>query len=230
MNEASSSIAGNPPAVKPFRGENLVGRIFGRWRVVSFDVSINYKPKWICICECGRSKSVTSVKLKSGESKSCGCLSREITRLRSFRHGMSHKREHNIWCGLVSRCSNSSVHNWKDYGGRGISVCERWLGDDGFENFSSDMGPCPHNGTVERRDVNGNYEPDNCYWATRKQQARNKRNNVMLSFNGRTQCASAWAEEIGMSYPTIIQRITILKWSVEKTLTTPQRIFRKRAP
>lgn len=151
--------------------------------------------------------------MHSGGARSCGCLRKEHPN--SLKHGMSESREFRIWAEMHKRCTNPKFKSFAYYGGRGISVCDRWKR---FENFFQDMGRCPTDWTLDRIDVNGNYEPANCRWASRKTQSRNKRSNHLLNFNGKTQCISAWAEEIGMKRDTLKRRI-YLGWSTERALT-----------
>lgn len=119
----------------------------------------------------------------------------------------SHKSsEYRIWCGLKSRCLNPNGKKWHRYGGRGITVCARWL--ESFENFLGDMGPRPSNRhTIERKDNDGNYEPNNCVWATNKQQSRNRSTNLRIEYRGVTRCLMDWCEILGLSYDTIKQRL-----------------------
>jgi hypothetical protein len=111
------------------------------------------------------------------------------------------------WNNLISRCTNENFPSYKWYGARGITVCERWLGPDGYENFKQDMGPRPAGGTIDRIDSNGNYEPDNCRWATAKEQARNKRNTLMVEYQGRTMPLMEASEISGINYWTLRGRI-----------------------
>lgn len=131
---------------------------------------------WKCRCDCGNYVNVSSNHLRRGHSKSCGCISRESAVQRFTTHGHTKKgqsTEYKAWSNMISRCTNSNTTYYDNYGGRGISVCDRWLS---FENFLSDMGlkPSPKH-SIDRIDVNGNYEPSNCRWATMNQQARNTR-------------------------------------------------------
>lgn len=180
------------------------------------------KYRWLCLCNCGRETIVLSESLKSGNTKSCGCLCREITRQRSTKHG--HKRRNKIskiyisWISMVQRCVNSNRKNYKNYGGRGITVCKRW---GKFENFLEDMGEKPEGHQIDRIDNNGNYCKSNCRWTTPKQNSRNRSNHRIINFNGKTQCLSAWAEKFNIRVGTLRARIYKYHWSIEKALTTP---------
>lgn len=134
------------------------------------------------------------------------------------------RAEYSAWAAMQNRCANSDCRAYKYYGGRGIKVCGRWQGKQGFQNFLADMGPkpTPQYSLDRYPDNDGNYEPGNCRWATRKQQLRNKRNNRHLTFRGRTQCVTDWALELGMRKELIRDRLN-RGWSVKRTLITPSR-------
>lgn len=201
---------------------DLVGKKFGRYTVLEYAGCKNWKVQ----CECGSPpKIVQGGTLRGGYIVSCGCYHREATRARTFKHGASINGptpEYRSWTHMHQRCSNPSSHEWMNYGGRGISVCARWSGPNGFANFLADMGPRPslmH--TIERRDNNGNYEPGNCYWATRKQQQLNRRVNHRFTVNGVTKTVTEWAEAAGITNSTAIINRIRRGWSIEDACLTP---------
>lgn len=161
-----------------------------------------------------------------GISKSCGCKSVACTIARNTTHGMCGTSEYGTWQQMVNRCTNPKAINWKDYGGRGIKVCDRWRfgedGNGGFECFFEDMGlkPSPEL-TLHRVKNDGNYKPTNCIWATWIVQVNESRHNNMLTWKGRTQSLSNWAREVNLSRSALSNRINKGKWPVEKALTTP---------
>lgn len=135
----------------------------------------------------------------------------------TLRHGEYNSLLHRIWCSMRQRCTNPKDQAYPDYGGRGIKVCERW---DSYEAFRDDMGPRPPGATVDRKNNDGDYCPDNCRWATRKQQNNNRRDNVRLTHNGKTQTVPEWADELGVKPGTIHMRLK-RGWTASEALTTP---------
>jgi hypothetical protein len=163
------------------RIKDLNGRQFGLLKVIKFD-AVHPKTKnamWLCLCECGRQVSVVSKSLSYGSSKSCGCKRLENTKSMAktylTKHGKTvrgNSKIYRIWANMVNRCTNAKASNYKYYGQRGIKVSEEWRN---FENFYKDMGDCPSEKTLDRIDVNGNYEKENCRWVTWDVQCKNKR-------------------------------------------------------
>jgi hypothetical protein len=154
--------------------KDLVGKKFNKLTVQKRINPNKLGVEWLCLCDCGGEKTITTSQLK--RIKSCGCLQKEVGK-RVQTHGLSKTKEFKIWLAMKDRCFREKNPRYKSYGGRGITVCERWLK---FENFIKDMGSKPKNKSLDRKNNNGNYEPSNCRWATSKQQANNRRNNVGL--------------------------------------------------
>lgn len=194
---------------------DLTGQRFGMLTVIS-RASGAGRPCWHCRCDCGGSSIVPSKSLRSGNSKSCGCRKRAG---KKPTHGRRKSPEWRVWQGMKSRCLNPKNSRFSDYGGRGIQVCPRW--QHSFENFLTDMGERPSSEhSLDRKDGDGNYEPNNCRWATRIEQCRNKRNNVLITHSGRTQCLSAWASESKVS-PQIFRIRLMGGWTMEQALIAP---------
>src|SRR6266496_181615 len=163
----------------PFKS-NLIGKKFGRLFVESKAPSKYKTSYWNCRCDCGVTKTVQSSALIQGATKSCGCLQREMVTARKFKHGHNTRangalssRTYQSWLSMIQRCTNQNLKCYKYYGGRGITVCERWR--QSFENFIEDMGERPPGLSLERINNDGHYEPSNCKWATRAEQHRNQR-------------------------------------------------------
>lgn len=210
-----------------YQFKDIEGQKFGRLLVVEFSGrTTNRRLLWKCICECGREVVTEGISLRTGNTKSCGCLNRELAAQRKLTHGHSGRRgsgrapEYTVWSAIKNRCFSVGCKSYRDYGERGITMCQRWA--ESFEAFLEDMGPKPTpKHTIERIDNDGNYEPGNCRWATRTEQARNKRNNVRLVFNGNEKSLAEWAEVSGINRDCLYQRICSYGWTVEKALTTP---------
>jgi hypothetical protein len=188
-------LAGNTPGLKA--REELDGRRFGRLLVKCFAFTKRKCAHWECICDCGEIRYVSSNKLTSGHTTSCGCQRADSL----VRHGRARRNNgdltYHIWTSLRQRCENPKDRKFMDYGGRGIYVCQRWSV---FENFLADMGEKPLGMSIDRVDNSGPYSPDNCRWAIQKTQARNQRRNLMLTIDGDSACAAAWAERLNVDY------------------------------
>ncbi len=205
--------------------KDMMGQRCGRWTVVGHDTSQRGRGAfWHVICDCGNTGTIRGDNLRSGQSKSCGCLCVDG----NTTHGWYGTPEYHIWQCIKDRCLNPRARGYTGYGGRGIRVCDRWR--DSFEAFIEDMGPRPSaRHSIDRRDNNGNYEPGNCRWATRREQNLNKRNTVRLVYRGESRPLLEWCDMFGLGYGAIYDRIYKHKWSVERALTTPVR-SRQRLP
>lgn len=202
---------------------DLTGKRFGRLVVLQeTPVRRNGNVMWLCQCDCGTIKKVNGDPLRRGAILSCGCLQRETAptaaRNACLKHGMTYSPTWKSWSEMKARCLNPSHKLYYYYGGRGIKVCTRWI--ESFENFLEDMGEKPSGTSLDRIDNNGNYEPNNCRWATDIQQARNKRNNIIITFNGETLCLAEWAEKLGIDYKILHHRYQ-RGWSADRIVSTP---------
>lgn len=172
---------------------------FGRFTAIRQIPS--HRNKWLCKCDCGNEKIVFASNLTRSHSTSCGCASRA----RVVTHGESTSREYRAWINMKTRCESPGTPYFKFYGGRGISVCDRWSS---FENFKLDMGSRPSDRhSIDRIDVNGNYEPGNCRWATDKTQARNTRKQRLVTVDGRQMSLAEAVEGAGLIYSTVLHRL-----------------------
>lgn len=207
----------------------VVGRLTVEYRVQPQPFS-KQGPVWFCRCTCGNTTQVTSGSLKNGNTRSCGCLGRETASARwqkrwmtiglngKTKHGWHGTSEYRAWTSMINRCVNPRNKSFPAYGGRGITVCERWLHS--FLNFLADMGPCPAGFSLDRIDNDGAYEPGNCRWTTRLVQSNNRRNNRHITFNGKTLTVAQWERE--QRYPrTTIKNRLHHGWSIERAITTP---------
>jgi hypothetical protein len=208
---------------------SIVGRRFGKWLVIGDAPSKIYKSSTqrrnVCRCDCGIEKQVANQDLLRGHSLGCrkcrrGYGSNKIIHGHARRNNTS--RVYFIWCGMISRATNERYRDFKHYGGRGIKVCERWLK---FENFLSDMGEAPAGLSIDRINNDGNYEPENCRWATRQTQNRNCRSNRVFTINGITGCVAALAEAFGIHH-TVIRTRLVSGWSPEEAFLTPVKLYR----
>lgn len=178
----------------------VAGTRFGRWTFLTVGVCRSgFKSRWTCKCDCGTVREVRPGNLRSGKSTSCGC-----TKLGNVTHGYTGTRTYRVWKGMWSRTTNPNVREYKSYGGRGISVCDRWQT---FENFLADMGEAPPNLSLDRIDNDRGYEPGNCRWATTKQQTSNRRTTVLIEYSGETMTLSAAASLAKVRYDTAYRRL-----------------------
>lgn len=199
---------------------NLSGKKFGRLTVKSRSINTKYgKAQWLCKCDCGGEKIVMSSSLIIGFTSSCGCLKKESIKTRSITHGLSRTDEYIVWAGIKARCYDINSGAYYGYGGRGISMSGEWRGS--FEIFLNDMGKKPSSmHSIERINNNGMYCKENCRWATKKEQARNRRTSKMIEYNGEIRCLSEWCEIFGITWEA--HKIRSNKgWSLEKIFNTP---------
>ena len=186
---------------------DLTGQRFGQLRITSqAGSSKEGRVMWNCLCDCGKQPIVRGDSLRNGDTKSCGCLRRGRLIETHTIHGKCDTPAYISWRGMRKRCNDSNNPSYRSHGDRGITICKRWMK---FENFYADMGDRPEGMSIERKDNNKGYSPDNCKWATPREQARNRRDNRMVTHNRRTQCLSAWAEELETNYHTLRHRLKV---------------------
>lgn len=201
---------------------DITGQTFGRWLVVKQDGRGSHgEEQYLCRCSCGAERTLRRSSLTSGNSKSCGCFSRDAAISRGITHGRSNTRLYRIWAGIIQRCCNSrNRYEWEKYGGRGITVCEEWKNSfEAFESWALSNG-YSDSLSIDRVDVNGNYEPMNCRWATIYEQSNNKRTSRFIEFNGETKTVREFADKYGLNYSCLYARLRN-GWSVERALLTP---------
>ena len=192
--------------------KDLTGQKFGRLKVI-YKLHNYHKPKtyYLCVCECGNLTEVRGSSLSRGDSKSCGC------NRGNSKHNKTNTRLYRIWQSMKRRCDYIKHKRYKDYGGRGVAVCSEWKDDFmSFYDWSMANG-YGDNLTIDRIDVNGNYEPNNCRWITKKQQNRNRRSNRIYTIYGITHCLMDWCEICKLNYWTVIKRLN-RGWHIEKAL------------
>ena len=195
-----------------------VGERYGMLKVLKSSARTNSgRLQFECLCDCGNTTIAESSNIERGRTSSCGCYRTQSR----YRHNMVNSSEYQSWCALRVRCYNKKSDHYKDYGGRGIKVCDSWL--ESFNNFFDDMGYKPNRRySIDRINNDGDYTPSNCRWAKKKIQARNKRNNHILSYNGESHPITEWEEKLGFKQGTVKSRI-YYGWDIERALTEPVR-------
>lgn len=186
---------------------DITGQRFGRLVAIKQDGFYKGRAYWLFRCDCGNEKVIPSKDVRNGKVSSCGCLRKELLSKRETTHGLSKTRIYRIWKGIKRRCSKDTVKHWEDYGGRGISMCDEWK-----EDFMSFYKWSMNNGykeclSIDRIDVNGNYEPSNCRWATQKQQSRNKRGTIRVLYRDELMPLMDACEKIGISEDVVLSRM-----------------------
>lgn len=220
MNQAAESIAKKP---RTSNFKDITGQVFGKLTVLQFAGVQKEQSRWLCQCECGSLKIYRGDLIRCGRSKSCGCVGISQLAEMATKHGHASdsatSSEYKSWEAMRGRCLNPRHKKFSYYGGRGIKVCDRW---DDFQKFLDDMGPKPSpKHSIDRIDVNGDYEPENCRWADKKTQENNRRNNRKVCFRGQLLTAAEIAGMTGINYNTLRKRIK-LGYSEERLAEPPK--------
>lgn len=206
----------------PVSAGDRFGRLVAKRRIRRADG----KSYWVCLCDCGNYCTVEQYSLHTGNTKSCGCLQKERASEAKRLHGMSNTRIHAIWSGIITRCTNKNRKSYKDYGERGIKMCDEWRDDFlSFYNWSMANG-YDDSLTIDRIDVNGNYEPSNCRWIPKGEQSKNTRRNRFIERNGETHTLTEWENIMGIRDCCFRSRLR-MGWSVEDALFKKVRAKKK---
>ena len=197
---------------------DLTGRRFGRLVVVErAENSADGRARWLCRCDCGQSKTVLGEHLKKGRTKSCGCAKSESSSKRFKKHGGRNSKLYRNWSNMKDRCNNPDCKAYRDYGGRGIKVCEEWTDDfSAFQKWALANG-YKEGLTIDRKDNNKGYSPDNCRWTDRKIQGNNKRNCRYITYKGQRKTVAEWSEITGIPHETLLYRLNH-GWETERIL------------
>ena len=210
---------------------DVAGQKFGKWTAIrpTGEKTKNGTNIWLCECECGNVGFVSINNLRSGSSKSCGCISKERMSRLNYKHGGKNERLYMVWSTMLRRCRDTKTKDFENYGGRGITVCDEWKDYSMFKAWALangyDPNAKPQECTIDRIDGTKGYSPDNCRWVSAKVQQNNRRDNVLLTYNGETQMCAQWNRECGFSKNLVDSRIK-RGWTVEEAITTPPRGMR----
>jgi len=202
------------------KAQDLAGEVFGKLKVLRLEKIERGNYFWLCRCDCGNTTITRTGNLNNGMTKSCGCIHKDQLKERNKSHGLAKTPIYNVWSSMKARCNNSNDASYKNYGGRGIAICDKWRT---FEGFYEDMGNSYKKGlTIERINVNGNYCLDNCCWADTITQGNNTRRNRFLTIDGITDTMSNLCRRYGLPVTTVKRRLE-RGWDVEKTFKTPKK-------
>lgn len=203
---------------------DISGNRYGMLTAIKFYSIIGRRTFWECLCDCGNIHRCDMCNLKNGSTQSCGCLRDKLLQENHLTHGEasvhSKTKEYKTWVEIKTRCYNSKSKAYQYYGGRGISMCDRWRNS--YENFLNDMGRAPSKShSIDRIEVDKDYEPSNCKWATRIEQMNNTSRTMRVKYNGQIKPFSDWCRELGLNSDRVYQRIHKLKWSADEAFNTP---------
>ena len=220
--------------------EEHIGKRYNRLTVIEYSHTsrsrsaignITTQVMFVCRCECGAKKTIDISRLKIGHTKSCGCLAKERNSLYNTTHGESSRAvirtpEYETWSGIKKRCYNQNCKDYKHYGAKGVTVCDRWINS--YSLFLQDMGrrPSPRH-SIDRIDTRGNYSPDNCRWATISTQSSNRTNNVYIEYKNETKTLTEWAILLGIKPVSLRYRVKVLGWDIERALSTSPKAQKK---
>lgn len=197
----------------------MIGRKSDKLTIVEIIKENGKRKHFKCLCDCGLETIICSSNFT--RNKECGVCANRSRSKKKTKHGMRYSPEYGIWNHMNYRCKNKRYKEYHLYGGRGISVCDRWR--ESFENFIEDMGKRPTSKhSLDRIDNGGNYEKSNCRWANKSQQAANRRSSVMITYKNRTMCIKEWSVELNIPYQRLNYRIQVAKWPIEKAIETPK--------
>lgn len=212
--------------------EDYIGSKYGKLTIVSYDTKKGSNHYVNCKCDCGNTKSISLYSVKSGRTKSCGCIRKELFKKNKkdkkdlTTHGQTGTRLYSIHRSMKNRCYRKNNNSYHSYGGKGIKICDEWLDDFmNFYNWAYDNG-YDDTLTIDRTDNNGNYEPNNCRWVTKAEQHNNTSRNINITYNGETKTLKQWSESVGINYPSLMSRYKN-GWSIEDMLTKTVRKKRK---
>jgi len=211
--------------------KELTGKRFGKLIVLSFYKRIKNQTMWICKCDCGTIKIINGSNLTRNITSSCGCYGKE-QRIKSLTiHGLTNHKLYSVYSSIKQRCYDKNSHKYKNYGGRGITICDEWRNDfkkfydwainNGYKEEKLPNGI--NNLTIGRIDNDSNYCPENCRWETNKQQMNNMTTSHFITYKGKTKTMKQWCENLNLKYLTIAQRINCGNWSIERAFETPIR-------
>lgn len=209
-----------------FVAADIAGQKFGRWTAISNtgEKTKNGTSIWLCRCDCGNYGKISISNLRYGSSKSCGCIPRERMAKLNYKHGGKKERLYAVWGTMRRRCQDENHKDFANYGGRGIEVCQEWQDYEEFRKWAFANGYDPNapkqKCTIDRIDVNGNYEPDNCRWVSAKVQQNNRRNNRVLTYDNETNTLAEWNRKCGFPKDLIAKRLNA-GWTLERAITTP---------
>lgn len=201
------------------------GTRYGRWTVIE-EVAASGDRRFKCQCDCGTISSVRLTHLRRGASKSCGCLAAELSTIRATKHGHHYNPLTQAWRDMKRRCINPKHKRYKDWGGRGITICREWLDLEIFLDWAVQNGYKPGL-LLDRIDNDGNYEPNNCRWVTMKEQGNNRRDNKLITYKGVTMTQTQWADSLGINPMTLALRLK--NWPLAKALETPRQAKNSRS-